>query len=572
MTREDRFPDVKGNMLEPGDSAPGSPSPAPGQRLGAWTDGDPPPPPLPDAVRSKLQSLPASPGVYQMKDVAGRIIYVGKATSLRARVRSYFQGSRDMHPRTRVMVSRICDLEVISTDTELEALMLESNLIKRHRPPFNVKMRDDKRYPMLEVTLGERWPRIRLVRRPTGRKSRFFGPYTNSLALRRTMKLLARAFRVRTCSLPLERPLERPCLDYHVQQCTAPCTRFITEQSYRESVLEACQFLEGHTGRLVESLRRDMEVAAEALDFERCIRLRNVIQAVEQVTERQKMILEEAADLDVLGLAQRDGAACVAVLCVREGKLVDEQHFVLDAWLVHAEKEVWDAAGEFAPEGTSSRGQAGSIAGGGEEAADVPAGAQGESAPEGGLGTFAREGEARSASILGTRREEAAGAEEVASCESVAVTGTGRDTLRSFLVQYYGVGRFIPPLILVPTPVADADLLERMLTGLRSRMSKEDARLSERAETAMLGEPSTPTRRCGERRVRVRLRVPQRGARRELVLLAERNAAHHLHEFRQADHTRVAAVTAALDELQRALDLPHPPWRIECYDISNIQG
>lgn len=449
----------------------------------------------PEVVRDKLKNLPPSPGVYLMKDGRGRVMYVGKASSLRARVRSYFQTSRDMHVRTRTMVGKIEDLDVIATDTEMEALMLESNLIKKHRPAFNVKMRDDKRYPMLEVTLGETWPRLRLVRRTGNKRSRFFGPYTNSQALRKTMKVLQRAFRIRTCSLPLEKPLDRPCLDYHLQQCTAPCTRFIEEQEYRASVLDACQFLEGHAGALLGSLRRQMEASSEALDFERCIRLRNVIQAVEQVTERQKMISDEAEDVDVLGLVQRDGAACMAVLQVREGKLVDEQHFVLDAALVHA-----------------------------------------EGAP------------------------------------AIEDDGTPRSTVRAFLTQYYGEGRFIPPDVLIPEEIEDADLLEQWLTRLRTRMSREDRKLAERAETALLAESDPMKRRAGERRTRVRLHVPRRGQRRELIELAVRNADHHLQEWRRSSTTQDQLAQNALDELQQALDLPRPPWRIECYDISNIQG
>lgn len=463
-------------------------------------------------IEEKLALLAPHPGVYLMKDAQGRVIYVGKATSLRARVRSYFQSSRDMHVRTRTMVSKVADFDTISTDSEMEALMLESNLIKKHRPVFNVKMRDDKRYPMLEVTLGETWPRLRLVRRPSGRRSRFFGPYSNAQALRKTMKVLARAFRVRTCSLPLEKPLDRPCLDYHIQQCTAPCTRFIGEEEYRASVLAACQFLEGHVDALLRSLRRQMEVASEALEFERCIRLRNIILAVEQVTERQKVISEGTDDLDVLGLVQRDGVACMTVLQVREGKLVDEQHFVLEAQLGVAD----DALAPRLDEGD-------------DDSSALLAGAEGES------------------------------------------EGKGRSTVRSFLTQYYGEGRFIPPDVLVPEPIEDAELLEQWLTDLRTRMSKADRAMAERAERALLVE-AEPRRRAGERRTRVRLHVPRRGTRRELLELAVRNAERHLNEWRQSSHTQDQMAQNALDELQQALDLPRPPWRIECFDISNIQG
>lgn len=453
----------------------------------------------PVAVTEKLKSLPASPGVYMMKDGRGRVLYVGKAASLRARVRSYFQSSKDMHVRTVAMIEKIEDLDVISTDTQMEALLLESNLIKKHRPPFNVKMRDDKRYPMLEVTLGETWPRLRLVRRPLDRSSRYFGPYTNSQVLRKITKVLARAFRIRTCALALDRPLDRPCLEYHIQQCTAPCTRFVGEDEYRASVLEACQFLDGHTGSLLRSLRAQMQAASEKLDFERCIRLRNVIHAVEQATERQKMIADFAEDLDVLGLVQKEATACVTVLAVREGKLVDEQHFVLDTQLVSSRPE--------------------------------------EPEPQ-----------------------------------DDGVEETSRSTVRSFLTQYYGVGRFIPPAVLIPEPIGDADLVEQWLTGLRTSVSRTERTNSERAERALLAEPPEPPRRAGDRRTRVRLYVPRRGARRDLVKLATRNAALHLSAWRRSEAHQDQRTQAALDELQQTLDLPRPPWRIECYDISNIQG
>jgi excinuclease ABC subunit C len=396
-----------------------------------------------------------------MRDASNRVLYVGKASSLRHRVRSYFQSSREMHPRTLVMVSKVADIDVIATDTEREALHLESNLIKKHRPPYNVKLRDDKRYPMLEVTLGETYPRLKLVRRPTQRKSRYFGPFTNSQALRKTMKVLQRAFRIRTCKYPLNKPLERPCLDYHIQQCTAPCVRFISEEDYRASVLDACQFLEGHTRALLGSLRRQMQSCSDAMEFEKCIRLRNIIGALEQVTERQKMVTSEDVDEDVLGFASKDYVACVVVMEVREGKLVEENHFVLDS-------------------------QAG------EEPATM---------------------------------------------------------LRTFIMQHYGEGKFIPPLVLTPFDPEDEGLLADLL--------------SERRGVRKVG-----TRVLGK----VELRTPQRGQLKDLTELASRNAELHLDEWMRNTHTQDQAAQAALDELQEALDLPKTPWRIECFDISNIQG
>ncbi|MBM3464059.1 MAG: excinuclease ABC subunit C, partial [Armatimonadetes bacterium] len=383
----------------------------------------------------KLRNLPAAPGVYVMRDSKARVLYVGKASSLRSRVRSYFQGNRDLHPRTRTMVGKIADLDVIAVANQMEALILESNLIKKHRPPFNVKLRDDKRYPMLEITTGETYPRLKLVRRALNRTSRYFGPYTNSHALRKTMKVLQRVFKIRTCTPPLATPLDRPCLDYHIQQCSAPCTRYVTVEEYRESVDEACEFLEGHTDTLIRALRKQMQDASEALEFERCVRLRNVLQALEQVTERQRVVSGERVDEDALAFVEKDGLGCVQVLQVREGKLVEESHFVL-------EEGAYEAPGKM---------------------------------------------------------------------------------LQTFLMQHYGQGIYVPPAVLTSHEPEDPEEVSQWLARMREA-HLESRQIAETPSSLPLEFPgalsvpgSVQAEGKASRARRVELKVPQRGARRELM-------------------------------------------------------
>jgi excinuclease ABC subunit C len=282
-------------------------------------------------MAARLEGLPDQPGVYLMKDSRGRVLYVGKASSLRSRVRSYFQESADHSARIRWMVSRVADVETVLVDSEIEALILECTLIKRHRPYFNVKYRDDKRYLLLEVTTGETWPRLRLVRRRQNPKSRYFGPFPDAGAVRLTMKVLQGVFQVRTCKGDLARELPRPCLDYYIKLCTAPCTRLVSPEEYRQQVEDALDFLEGRSARLVHRLREEMARQMEALNFERCARLRDMLADLEKVSERQKMVLDSPEDEDYVALASEGLAACAVVLQVRQGKLWGQGHFFLDS-------------------------------------------------------------------------------------------------------------------------------------------------------------------------------------------------------------------------------------------------
>jgi len=295
-------------------------------------------------LEEKLRQLPDSPGVYLHKDAAGRVLYVGKATNLKSRVRSYFQSSAQHSPRIRWMVSRVADVEFFLVGSNLEALILECNLIKKYRPYFNVKYRDDKRYPLLEITTSETFPKIRVVRQARNHKNRYFGPYPDAGAMRRTLKVIQKVFQIRTCKIDMSKVADRPCLDYHIELCTAPCTRYVEAQAYREQVDAAVDFLEGRSERLIKRLERDMVYYAEHLDFERCARIRDTLSDVQRIVEKQRVVLSSAPDdEDYIGLTSRRDTVSVHVLCVREGKLLAQKSFFLDSHGGADEKEQMSA-------------------------------------------------------------------------------------------------------------------------------------------------------------------------------------------------------------------------------------
>lgn len=280
-------------------------------------------------IAEKLEYVPDRPGVYLMRNDAGDVIYVGKAVSLRNRVRSYFQESRDAGPKVEAMVRHVADFSYIVTDSEVEALILEANLIKEEEPWYNIRLKDDKSYPYLKIT-QEPFPRVLVVRRPD-RHDRVFGPYTDSRAVRQTVQFLHKHFPLRTCKLDLSGERQhRPCLLHHIGRCGAPCAGLQSEEEYAELIREVGLFLEGRHDRLVPGLEKKMNEAATRLDFERAARLRDQIQAMEKVIERQKIVTSADVDQDVLGLALADTLACVQVFFVRSGKVVGGEHFFLD--------------------------------------------------------------------------------------------------------------------------------------------------------------------------------------------------------------------------------------------------
>ncbi len=296
-----------------------------------------------DKVRTALQSLPTRPGVYMFKNAEGEVIYVGKAVSLRSRVRSYFQRQgRFVSPKVKALVEHIADLEYIVTDSEVEALILECNLIKEKEPWYNVRLKDDKSFPYLKVT-DEKFPRVLFVRRPS-KDGRNFGPYTNVRSVRETMKFLRKLFPVRTCSLDLSGELNyRPCLLYHIGRCGAPCAGLQSEEEYDRLIDEVTLFLEGRQQRLIPELRAKMEAAAQNLEFERAARLRDQIQALESVVERQKVVNEGGLDQDVIGMAREGDAICVQIFFVRDGKLTGRDHFFLEGGAETSDQEALTA-------------------------------------------------------------------------------------------------------------------------------------------------------------------------------------------------------------------------------------
>ncbi len=398
-----------------------------------------------------LRSLPDAPGVYVMRDRQQRVLYVGKASSLKSRVRSYFQPGQDLTLRIQAMVRRVAGLETYVVASPMEALVLECNLIKQHRPYFNVKYRDDKRYPLLEVTTSETYPRLKLVRARRNNKNRYFGPFPDAGALRRTIKILQNVFRIRTCKIPMTKVIERPCLDYYIELCTAPCTRFVTVEDYGRQVELALEFLEGHTDRLMGTLRQEMADQARALQFEQAARLRNMLADLERVSEKQRVVLPEPSDEDYVALVAHRSQVGVQIMQVREGKLVGQHHVLLET---HGEQDE--------------------------------------------------------------------------SAQMAAV-----------LKQYYQEAGYLPRRILTSHSPLEPELLAEWLSQLRGRP--------------------------------VELRVPQRGDKKRLMELCGENARQAV-EREALTPSRFERRRRGLEELREALALEELPWRIECVDISNLQG
>jgi excinuclease ABC subunit C len=400
-------------------------------------------------LSSKLAELPDRPGVYLYKDAKSQIIYVGKAASLRSRVRSYFQESRVRDAKTDALVGQIRDLEVIVTGNELEALILESNLVKRHRPRYNIILRDDKHYPFLKLTTNEEYPRLVVARRVQKDGAAYFGPFYPATAMRETLRLVRQLFPLRTCRITIDGKKARPCLQYYIHRCNAPCTALETKEGYDRTVHDVERFLEGKNDGLAQELTAQMETAAAEEKFEIAARLRDRVQALNTVRERQKIISTEDSDLDIVGLVRQGHDACVQLFFVRRGRLLGRESFFFDR-----------------------------------------------------------------------------------------LTGAGEgEILSAFLRQFYAREVVPPAEILLSEDVPEAELTGEWLTA----------------------------RRGGK----VEVTAPQRGRKRELVAMAEENAALALQSHLLSRGNRTQAV---LDELQRTLGLAEPPHRIEAFDVSTFQG
>jgi excinuclease ABC subunit C len=402
-----------------------------------------------DALAEKLDRLPDRPGVYLFKDAKSQVIYVGKAASLKSRARSYFQASRTRDAKTDALVEQIADLEYIVTGNELEALILESNLVKRHRPRYNIILRDDKHYPFLKLTTDEAFPRLVVARRIGKDGATYYGPFYPATAMRDTLRLVRQLLPLRTCSIKIDGTAERPCLQYYIHRCNAPCTGWETREGYARTVEDVQAFLEGREDDLARRLTRDMEAAASEEKFERAAILRDQIQSLNKVRESQKIISIDQEDQDLIGLARQGSEACVQIFSIRKGRLLGRESFFFDRLLGAADGEV----------------------------------------------------------------------------------------LSAFLRQFYAKNVAPPREILLSTDVPEAELTAEWL---------------------------------GQRRGgRVELAVPQRGRKRELVAMAEENAVLALQTHLLSRDSRRQVV---MEDLQRSLNLPGLPHRIEGFDISNIQG
>jgi excinuclease ABC subunit C len=407
-----------------------------------------------EQIEAQLKRVPAAPGVYLFRDEAGSVLYVGKAKTLRPRVRSYFQaGSSDTRQGIRAMANRVETIETIVTSSEVEALHLEQNLVKRHRPPFNVRLRDDKSFPYIAVTMEDDYPRVMFTRERHRRGVWYFGPFANAKKVRETLDVLNRVFRYRPCEGPQPgRHSGIPCLDYHIERCHAPCVGYISKEDYREVIDQVIEFLSGDDRPIRRRLEHEMRAAAADERFEDAARYRNRLHAIERLSERQAVERPAAGSFDVIGIAVSAERAAVQVFPLREGRMVDRYSFHLE-----------NAAGEE----------------------------------------------------LG-------------------------EVLEQFCLEYYGVAPSIPQQIVVPRGAGDTAALEGFLTERRG--------------------------------ARVEVRAPERGEKRRLQELAQQNAQLALDSETFVAETKRARRLESLEELRETLNLESLPIRIECFDISNIQG
>jgi excinuclease ABC subunit C len=437
-------------------------------------------------LQQRLTQIPDAPGVYQMLDADGAILYIGKAISLRNRVRSYFQESAALDVFKRAMVERVADVATIVVSNEIEALILEANLIKRHQPPFNVRLRDDKRYPYLKVT-NEPFPRVVFTRVVKNDGARYFGPYTDAHGLRELIDLVRLVFPLRTCREPIDGKRHRPCLQYHIKRCLAPCVGYQSEADYDAMIEEVVLFLEGKQEALLGRLAEQMQAAAETFAFETAARMRDRIVAVRRVTEKQKVVWRSRLDMDLIACARAQGQACMQVFMVRGGKLIGQEHFMLDGVREQSDADLFD---EFLTQFYTARTA---------------------SAPESpGISAYAKARTARD--IQSPVPEKRVRVEQAA----------------------------VPKEILVQAEPTERTVIEAWLSTLKGQ--------------------------------RVRALVPQRGARAEYLRLVQKNAQQNLKAYLAHQEVQESAQARSLTELADALELPEIPHRIECYDISNIQG
>jgi excinuclease ABC subunit C len=409
---------------------------------------------LSEHLQGILDTLPAKPGCYLMKNAAATIIYVGKAVNLRNRVRSYFHADAGHDQKTRRLVREIADIEWILVGSELEALILEMNLIKKHRPKYNVRLKDDKRYPYIKIHWGDPFPKVTVTRLMQDDGARYFGPYTSAWAVYQTLDVLRRVFPYLTCDREITGRDQRACLYYDIKLCLAPCIGAVDQTGYRQMISDLQAFLNGHSGPIMERNQVEMARASDEMKYERAAALRDQMKALQSIVERQKVVFAaDYKDSDVIAMARADNEACVQIFFIRGGKLIGREYFVL--------------------EGT-------------EDAADA-------------------------------------------------------EVMSQFVTQFYTEAASVPQQVMLPQEIEEAQIIGQWLRS----------------------------RRGGEK---VEISVPRGGQSRELVKMAAENAAETLQALRSQWQADTHRQESALAELQSALQLPAPPNRIECYDISNMQG
>ena len=465
----------------------------------------------PTTYRPAPGSIPTEPGVYKFRDETRRVIYVGKAKNLRSRLSNYFQDVTQLHPRTRQMVFAASAVEWTVVSSEVEALQLEYTWIKRFDPRFNVKYRDDKTYPMLAVSTGERFPRAFFYRGPRRKGVRYYGPYSHAWAVRETLDLLIRVFPMRTCSKGVfnrHENLGRPCLLGYIDKCAAPCVGRVSEDEHREIVNGFCSFMSGQTDKVTKKLTVDMMAASEELDFEKAARLRDDLGAIHKVMEKQAVVLGDGTDADVIAFDTDELEAAVQIFHVRGGRIRGQR-----GWVVEKTGD-WDRA--IDPD------------------LDVTEDADAEAAPDPALTHLMQnflvqfygdavervDNEAAEAAEQIERR----GVDQFSTQEAVPIS---RSTV-------------VPREILVQVSPHEAEQTLKVLEGMRGAS--------------------------------IDLRVPQRGDKRLLMETVERNAKEQLKQHKLKRVGDLTARSAALQDIQEALDMDQAPLRIECTDISHIQG
>ncbi|EYE88608.1 excinuclease ABC subunit C [Fervidicella metallireducens AeB] len=403
-------------------------------------------------LQDALKKLPDNPGVYIMKDSKGEIIYIGKAVSLKNRVRQYFQNSKNHSPKVRAMVSHISEFEYIITDSELEALILECNLIKKNKPRYNILLKDDKHYPYIKVTINEEYPRVMVTRKHVKDGAKYFGPYTDVSAVRETIGIIKKLFKIRDCkkTVAYGKTIDRPCLNYHINRCLAPCQGNVDKEVYMEIIKNIMLFLSGKHEELVSELKTRMIKASEKLDFERAAEIRDEILSIEKISEKQKIISSALDDEDVIAYIKGDDGICIEVFFIRGGKLLGRENFYFD------------------------------------------------------------------------------------------VDDVEEEILSQFIMQFYSDRDFIPRDIILQDEISEISIIESYLSDKKGS--------------------------------KVHIKVPKRGDKAKLIEMAKKNAEAALEQMKYKFLREKEMTEDSIKELQFILGLDDLPFRIEAFDISNIQG